>query len=51
MNVVDVMAVLPFWVQVVTAAKSNFQFLRIFRLIRIFRLFKLAPSRRTASAD
>eukprot|EP00811_Abedinium_folium_P018167 NODE_2708_length_2160_cov_15.199213.p1 GENE.NODE_2708_length_2160_cov_15.199213~~NODE_2708_length_2160_cov_15.199213.p1 ORF type:complete len:558 (-),score=145.33 NODE_2708_length_2160_cov_15.199213:359-2032(-) len=42
MNVVDVMAVLPFWVQVVTAAKSNFQFLRIFRLIRIFRLFKLA---------
>eukprot|EP00812_Abedinium_dasypus_P012772 NODE_627_length_1437_cov_387.209117.p1 GENE.NODE_627_length_1437_cov_387.209117~~NODE_627_length_1437_cov_387.209117.p1 ORF type:complete len:423 (+),score=149.76 NODE_627_length_1437_cov_387.209117:3-1271(+) len=42
MNLVDIISVLPFWIQLITAAKSNFQFLRIFRLVRIFRLFKLA---------
>jgi hypothetical protein len=44
MNIVDVLSVVPFWIQAMPFLNGggNGQVLRIFRLVRIFRVFKLA---------
>lgn len=46
MNVVDLLAVLPFWLQFAErdTLGVNLKWVRVFRLIRIFRVFKLAKA-------
>jgi len=44
LNIVDIFAVSPFWVQLALKDLVNLQFLRALRLFRVFRIFKLAHS-------
>lgn len=44
LNIVDMIAVLPFWVQLALKDVVNLQFLRALRLFRVLRIFKLAHS-------
>ena len=39
-NIIDLLAVVPFWIGLFTSSNSGLGFVRVIRLIRIFRVFK-----------
>jgi len=42
MNVVDLLAILPFYLELVLSGASGLDILKMFRLVRVFRVFKLS---------
>lgn len=44
MNVIDILAIIPFYIQLMTSAGASFSFVRILRLARVLRVFKFGKS-------
>lgn len=42
MNVVDLVAIIPFYLELVASSLGSISILRLFRLVRVFRVFKLS---------
>lgn len=44
LNIIDVCAILPYYIQLATSSSSSISFIRLLRLARIFRVFKVGRS-------